>query len=631
MASAETIATQSDRPPRTVGGDYQSTWRETSLLVVIGSVLLFMMTLPSFRTFFVAENFEYLGQYQTHGASFWRAIASPTNRIFFRPVFFTASLPWYYVLPLEPWAYHLRNYAFTVINLLLLHRVLVRMVESRRARLLSFFFFALSKIHLTTIGYINIFDATVMLMLLLTTILFFLRYIAGRRERDYALALVFCALSIFSKDYGLVIVFVVIALVACYGVKAGRWRGDSIWWVRRLSPLLPVVFLYLGLRYAIVGPLPASDPIYAPQLRFGLSVVKLLVFTSTLGNLSFAANGISGASGIGTWLTVSAGGAGAWLSKTLYEADTPIISWADILLYVGLMVLMVFTIARVRRTAGHRLLFPLIWIMVYFAPTLLTRNMQMYYNYEPLAGAAVLLGICLDRVNRRILKTWSVVIIIIGINGVISNYTSLYGWQFVARGAQKIERPLVETYRGRFIESVTFSASQKPLWQFTFGNSDYPLIAAMMKLPELKVKYISSDEANARLAQMSSAELLVDIDNNFLVYSGRRPTPASRELFNARTTHSARIMASPNPVMVEGLQAGATSISWSTGDGSTGQVYVSENGGAERLFAEDSESSSNATWIKAGPAYAFRLYAGTEHRHQLAEVKVAATMNHPAP
>jgi hypothetical protein len=76
------------------------------------------------------------------------------------------------------------------------------------------------------------------------------------------------------------------------------------------------------------------------------------------------------------------------------------------------------------------------------------------------------------------------------------------------------------------------------------------------------------------------------------------------------------IMATPNPVPI-GAGKGTTTISWSTGDGSWGQVYVSINGQSEELFTEGAESVADARWIDPNTIYEFRLYAGTEHTNML--------------
>src|SRR6476660_3422728 len=102
-------------------------WRETGLAVGAASLLLWVMVQPAFQAYFFGEAFLYLGQYNAHDQDFWRATLSPINGVFFRPVSFAASLPWYFVLPPEPWFYHLVNFAATVLVLLVLYRLLLRL------------------------------------------------------------------------------------------------------------------------------------------------------------------------------------------------------------------------------------------------------------------------------------------------------------------------------------------------------------------------------------------------------------------------------------------------------------------------------------------------------------------------
>ena len=84
---------------------------------------------------------------------------------------------------------------------------------------------------------------------------------------------------------------------------------------------------------------------------------------------------------------------------------------------------------------------------------------------------------------------------------------------------------------------------------------------------------------------------------------------------------TATIAASPNPVPAgEGL--GTTTVTWNTGDGTFGQVYVSENGGPEAPFNGGTSGSVPAPWIQGGTTYEFRLYAGTEHATLLSKTQV---------
>jgi flagellar basal body L-ring protein FlgH len=85
---------------------------------------------------------------------------------------------------------------------------------------------------------------------------------------------------------------------------------------------------------------------------------------------------------------------------------------------------------------------------------------------------------------------------------------------------------------------------------------------------------------------------------------------------------AATITATPNPVSTP-TQFGSSTISWDTGDGTIGQVYVAEGSGAEKLFADGQPRGSlDAPWIGVGATYVFRLYSGQEHKNLLASVKV---------
>jgi hypothetical protein len=83
---------------------------------------------------------------------------------------------------------------------------------------------------------------------------------------------------------------------------------------------------------------------------------------------------------------------------------------------------------------------------------------------------------------------------------------------------------------------------------------------------------------------------------------------------------AARIVADPNPVPA-GAGPGTTTITWDTGGGMNGQVYVAAGGGPEELFAENAKGSKKATWIGSGAPYEFR-YAGTDRKKRLATVTV---------
>ena len=86
------------------------------------------------------------------------------------------------------------------------------------------------------------------------------------------------------------------------------------------------------------------------------------------------------------------------------------------------------------------------------------------------------------------------------------------------------------------------------------------------------------------------------------------------------------LTADPNPVP-PGEDAGKTMISWQTGDGTPGEVYVMTNSNPETLFAKGPKGRAEAPWIAADSSYEFRLYSGTDHKTILRRVIVTRAEN----
>jgi hypothetical protein len=107
----------------------------------------------------------------------------------------------------------------------------------------------------------------------------------------------------------------------------------------------------------------------------------------------------------------------------------------------------------------------------------------------------------------------------------------------------------------------------------------------------------------------------------FFAACGPSKNPATNASAASPAAFAATITASPNPVTT-GEGPGTTTVTWNTGDGAAGQVYVSMDGTPEAIFAEGSTGSAPAPWIQAGKTFEFRLYAGTEHAKVLAKIQV---------
>ncbi|MGO9109987.1 MAG: hypothetical protein ACLP9L_12205 [Thermoguttaceae bacterium] len=81
------------------------------------------------------------------------------------------------------------------------------------------------------------------------------------------------------------------------------------------------------------------------------------------------------------------------------------------------------------------------------------------------------------------------------------------------------------------------------------------------------------------------------------------------------------ISATPNPAPA-GTGAGSTVIAWDTGDDASGEVVQAMRGSPEETLSVGARGEATVTWLVAGVAYEFRLYAGPGRKRLLDSVRV---------
>jgi hypothetical protein len=92
------------------------------------------------------------------------------------------------------------------------------------------------------------------------------------------------------------------------------------------------------------------------------------------------------------------------------------------------------------------------------------------------------------------------------------------------------------------------------------------------------------------------------------------------------------LTAEPNPVPRSGANLGSSMISWIVDDPAGGELYVSTDGGPERLFGSGNRGSQVAWWICPDSRYVFHLYAGSDRKNEVATLTVSSsTGNASAP
>jgi hypothetical protein len=470
----------------------QRRWSETALWTLVTAALVAWLARKGITTYFFAEAFVYLGSYRDAGNSFAGALLRPHGYVFFRPSLWAVNLAWNLIAPPDALLYHLRNVAFVIINGLLLHRLLLRLVSDRFGRGVAMAFYAISKVHLTTIGYVATFSTILLLFSTLSMFLAFCRWLERRRRLDFALTLFFAAFLIGSKDYGAVAV-VLLPLLA--------WaRGAEVWRAMRpfAIPLVVLVVAYGGVR-TWVAP-PRAEGAYAPRVDVRVFARKTIQAAATLANASlFESEGRTGARGV---------------TRLVWKDDSRAGRIAEGIVLVAFLAFLLAMVARARPPLALAV-FCAAWGGLFFGPTLLGRNEQLYYHNDLVAAVAVLLGASVAW--RRLTVT---VLLVLAVNAEVSQQAMRYTWYDLSEAL----RPL-ELYRTVPAESVVFVTDDPPLWDFALtGDGQAPFVETLFGRPDLHVRVL-----DRRAFHGEAGALVIDVERAFRTTSREnppRPVPA---------------------------------------------------------------------------------------------------------
>ncbi len=144
--------------------------------------------------------------------------------------------------------------------------------------------------------------------------------------------------------------------------------------------------------------------------------------------------------------------------------------------------------------------------------------------------------------------------------------------------------------------------------QWTLQQADNPSIlngSAEKVAEQLRLRRVQFVIAYSRPARDVLAAIMRPIDPSEVHPT---ETAATVPRHAPATSAGASIAATPNPVP-PGPAFGVTTITWTTGDGQNGNVYVSVDGGQPKLFASGPSGSLEAPWIGFGSTYQFQLYS----------------------
>lgn len=452
---------------------------ESAAIIGASAVAILVLSFPAFSGFFIAEDFTYLGLYRSAGNHFLAGILTPFQHLFFRP----SAAAWYLIfnhfLPVAPWAHHLRNFLTTVAATALLYALSRRLVASPVARGAGVAFFAISKVHLTTIGYINCNDSIMSLIQIEATLWFLLVYFQTGRPRFLYFSYVPYTLEVFSRDYGIAIFAVVATAVL---VQSRYVETPRRFVASRLAPFVGIGGVYFLVRTIVLhGETIGNSPYYHLTVSPGPILHRAWIFAGNLFNVSLATVEVTGSGSFATLLHRVAPG--------VVRETRP---WDAVFVVLASAFVIAMILGALLR--DQRLWIPIVWTAAFIGPSFLIANIQMYYVLEPLAGVALALALVLGTLRRRYwTRAWVVVLGIAAINTAVENRSvGVYSWRFCADAARRSYDEAIRPYLGKTIRSWTLfvpEERQLDFWRYTLtADGSTPMIPALLNLPDLQAK-----------------------------------------------------------------------------------------------------------------------------------------------
>ncbi len=461
--------------------------RERQIFISGAAVLVLIVSFPAFSGFFFAEDFTYLGLYRSAGNHFWQGIFTPIGGTFIRP----AMAAWYLLfntfLPVIPLAHHIRNWLMTIVAAALLYELMRRLVPDPLARAVGLSIFAISKVHLTTIGYINCNDSIMSLIQTEAAVYFLIVHFQTRRVLFLYLCYAAYTLEVFSRDYGAVIGAIMAAVIF---LQAAAERLRLRWVTAQLVPFIGISLLYVLIRVAILGnPFASHSSGSAYHLGFNWLPIayRIWLFGGNIFNVSLSEIQVTGSGSFATLLHIVAPG----VVRSTRPLDIAFVFAAAALLAGSLAVAV---------WRDKRLWLPVVWIAVFIAPTFLIQNIQIYYILEPVGGLALLVSMIFGNLSNLAWKNlWIALLAAMAVNSAIeSRFVNVYSWRFCANAAQRAYVEAIRPHLGQHLRSWTLmvpDARQMDFWSYTLtANDSCPMIPALLRQPGLQAKVVLQRE-----------------------------------------------------------------------------------------------------------------------------------------
>jgi hypothetical protein len=456
---------------------FHSVWANLAVLgAAFGFILL--LTWPAFSGFFIGEDFIYYGFGRAVGGNIFRAAITPLNGIFFRPASVFWNLLFQSVLPAEPFVHHLRTYLMICVLAVMVWALLGRVVESWSARVAGFALFAISKVHLTNVGYINCNDSVMSAIHLVCLFYFLLVYLQTGARWSLWLSWVFFAMQAGSRDYGIVVLAPVLLIFLFETIQQNRW--DWRRFTRLALPFFIIVMAYSGLRWWAVGKAPSgAGTVYALHFAPIPALYRAYLFGGNVLDLSLGESNTTGAGNFSDLLVRVA---------PLAAGHTRLLNLA----FLAVAGLFLAALLVQGLWKDRRIVVPLTLVAVYMVPTFLILNIQIYYMTEALIGVALAVAMAFATLRRArfALVAWTLILCVAASGALLqSRNVRMFSWRFCANATQRAYDATIRPNIGRGIDKwllLVADPRQRDFWSFNMtADEESPLVSVLMKNPGL--------------------------------------------------------------------------------------------------------------------------------------------------
>jgi len=259
-------------------------------LLVLAATLLAYSAVSSFQFVYdddgqivhdsFVQHWRYLPAFFT--THVWQYVTPYVPGNYYRPVFMIWLLLNFKLFGLHPAAWHLAVLALHLVVTWQVYRLVLHLLGNEPAALASAGLFGLHPVHVEAVAWISGATEPLVAMLILASLLSYMAFRERKRERDYAISLLWFCLALFAKETAVLAPMLLFAYDVLFPDEAARRVAERIRSsLARLTPFVLLFAGYLAARFHALRGLGHQTSVVGLKTSL-LTIPSLLVFYTRL-------------------------------------------------------------------------------------------------------------------------------------------------------------------------------------------------------------------------------------------------------------------------------------------------------------------------------------------------------------